>query len=101
MEKREIVDLILKAAAIYSFILAVIALFNALQSLIGILIVSSSYFGKYPDDLPIAQTALSTFIISSIGGILKSVLYIVVGRNLYNGGSWLRRIFGDKVSPQT
>jgi hypothetical protein len=101
LEKSDIVDLILKAAAVYLFVLSIIALFSALESVIGIIIVLGSSFAKFGGEISIAQAALPTFTSSSIGGILKSVLYIVFARNLYNGGSWLRWIFDKKASIQT
>ncbi|MEJ2154950.1 MAG: hypothetical protein P8X96_06420 [Desulfobacteraceae bacterium] len=100
MEKSDIVDLIFKAAAIYLFVLAVIAILSALEAAVGLFIVSGVSYGKLFDEISIAQAALPSLISSSIGGILKFVIYIVAGRNLFNGGSWVRRLFGKKVLPQ-
>jgi len=100
MNKNDGLDLILKAAAVYLFVLAVATLPSVVGALIHIGILSRSVLSAITGEASLGETLAATSISTSVTGVLKFVLFIVVGRNLFNGGSWLKRIMRKKDTTQ-
>ena len=98
MSKEELIDIILKAAAIYLIVLAVIALPDVVAALINISLLARTALETLTGDATIGQTIMATGISASITGVTKFVLYIIVARNLFSVGSWFKWILG-KTEP--
>ncbi|MFC1884543.1 hypothetical protein ACFL2O_07220 [Thermodesulfobacteriota bacterium] len=96
MEKNDILDLILKAAAIYLFILAINALFTVVEGLVLLFLYGQTDMSKLAAETSLISSLSNASISRTIGGCLRFILYIILGRNLFNGGSWLKYFFGEK-----
>lgn len=95
MKKEETFDLVLKTAAICLFILTITTVPGVISAFINIALATQSSIAIFTGDSPISQSILSTSISTFVTGILKILLYIFVGRNLFNGGSWIKLIFSN------
>jgi hypothetical protein len=100
MDRNEILDLILKAAAVYLFVLAVLALPGVVESLIYIVLISGSALATFRETATLGESMVALHFGSAVADVLRIVLCLVVGRNLFRGGSWLRRILGAGKSCQ-
>ena len=100
MNKKDGFDLILKAAGVYLFVLAVAALPRVVGALVQIGMLSRSLLAVLEGEGSIGETLMATGVSSSITGILTFVLLIVVARNLFNGGSWVKRLLAKKDATQ-
>jgi len=94
MKKEDVLDLILKAVAVYLFVLAVVVLPGVVGAVLHIALLAGSVLETLTGDATLGRTLMSTGITTSVTGVLKFILYIIVARNLFCGGSWLRRILG-------
>ena len=101
MDKNDIVDLILKAAAIYLFILAIVAVPRVIEGIILLLLLAQTEMAKYTVEAPLFKNFSNASISSTIGGCIRFILYIILGRNLFNGGSWIKYFFGEKNFTQS
>ena len=97
MSQDEILGLILKATAIYLFVLAVIALPNAVGGLFGIVLFSPATLSVLSGDGSAGDNLIAPHFATAVTEVLRFAFFILVGRNLFAGGSWIRRIFGAKV----
>lgn len=94
MSKEDLIDIILKAAAIYLAVLAVIALPDVIAAIINISLLAGSGLATLTGDATVGQTIMATGISTSISGVIKFVLFILFARNLFSGGSWFKWILG-------
>ncbi len=102
MKKDEIFDLILKAAAIYLFGLAIISTPKVAGSLILIILRFKYILATFVGEATPGEIMMSATINSlALADILQFVIYFIVGRNLYNGGSWLKLFFKKKLLNDT
>ena len=97
MNREVVLDLILKAAAVYLFVLAVMALPDAVSALFGMSMYWPATLRTLGGEATLGDRFLTpNFILAAIGG-LQFAVYVLVARNLFNGGSWVRRIFAGKA----
>ena len=92
MNREDILDLILKAAAVYLFVLAVIALASVFGTLFGMLVLMRANLTDYAGSASYMTPGLS----GVVSGMVRVALYVLIGRSLFNGAPWVRRILGAR-----
>lgn len=97
MTKDDIFDLILKGAGIYLCVLSLIQLPNAIDGLLATIMIVSSGFSNLSDEAnQLTNTLQLQKLAVSIGAIIRMVIYLLVARNFFRGGSWLNWLLGKK-----
>jgi hypothetical protein len=97
MSKEDLIDIFFKAAAIYLVVLAVIALPNVIGALLNISFLARIALEALTGDSTIGRSLMATGISTSITGVIKFVLYILIARNLFSGGSWFKWVLGERL----
>ena len=100
MSKDDIFDLILKGAAVCLFVLALMALPQFIGGVLQVAMLWRAAFETLTGNATVGRTVMGTGIASSVTAVLKFFVYLVVARNLFNGGSFLKKVLGKTKGTQ-
>jgi len=98
MKKDEIFELVVKAFGVYLLVLAIIALPKMLEGLLmlGFYLTQGSWGGSSDAMGEMMRTLKTTYMSSSLGAVIRFVIYLVASINFLRSGSWVKRLMGSK-----
>ena len=98
MNKKEMLDLIIKGFGVYLLVLAIIAI----PKMLGALFTLPFVFGLDPGEDSLVMTLRTGLISGSMEALVKFIIYIIASVNFLRSGSWVKKLMGcEKVSKES
>lgn len=102
MKKDEVFELVIKAFGVYLLVLAILALPKMLEGLLmlGVYMTQGSWGGSSDAMGEMMQTLKTTYMSSSLGAVIRFVIYIIASINFLRSGSWVKKLMGRKATAE-